>query len=289
MQRGENFSSLTPAARDDGDRVLTRPPSFNVRLLAAQADEGIVSRILKHHLRLGGSARMIIKSRVAFCALAILLPLVHAGCKEQSPAPPASASPSADTASAQPTTQAAGTAASDANASVKGKIDACKLLTADEIKSVQGDALKETKASEQATGPFTTTQCFYATNNFVNSVSLTVTQKNPASSGGESVREFWKERFGREDRHEKDREKRRDKDARRGEEAEEEEEEEEGLPPQRLASVGDDAYSVGNAKIGALYVLKGDKLLRISIGGAHTQPVRTEKMKALAQTAIKRL
>jgi hypothetical protein len=228
---------------------------------------------------------MSIKSRVAVCALAILLLLVYAGCKEQSSAPPASTSPSADAASAQPTTQATGTAASDANASGKGKIDACKLLTAEEIKSVQGDTLKETKTSEQASGPFTTTQCFYTTSNFVNSVSLTVTQKNPASPGGESVKEFWKERFGREDRHEKDREKRRDKDTRRGEA----EEEEEGLPPQRLASVGDDAYWVGNAKIGALYVLKGDKLLRISIGGAHTQPVRTEKMKALAQTAIKRL
>jgi len=231
---------------------------------------------------------MIIKHRVAFCALAILLPLVHAGCKEQSPASPASVSPSADTALAQPTNQAAGTAASDANASVKGKIDACKLLTADEIKSVQGDTLKETKTSEQASGSFTMTQCFYATNDLVNSVSLTVTQKNPASSGGESVREFWEERFGREERLERDREKTRDKDRKTGEEKEGEEEEE-GLPPQPVKSLGDEAYSVGNAKIGVLYVLKGDKLLRISIGGAHTQQVRTEKMKSLVQTALKRL
>jgi hypothetical protein len=230
---------------------------------------------------------MIIKSRVAFCALAILLPLVHVGCKEQSPTSPVSASPSADTALAQPTNQA-GTAASDANASFKGKIDACKLLTADEIKSVQGDTLTETKTSEQASGTFTTTQCFYATNNLVNSVSLTVTQKNPASSGGQSIREFWEERFGREERHEKDREKGRDKDRKGGEEKEGEEEEE-SLPPQPLKSLGDEAYAVGNAKIGALYVLKGDKLLRISIGGAHTQQVRTEKMKSLVQTALKRL
>jgi len=227
------------------------------------------------------------KSHVASCAMAILLTLGHAACKEQSTASPAPVSPSADTASAQPTTQAPSNAASEANSAVKGKIDACKLLTADEIKSVQGDALKETKISEQASGSFTTTQCYYGTNNLVNSVSLTVTQKNPASSGGESVREFWEARFGREERHEEDREKRRDKDRKGGEEAEDEEEE--GLPPQPVKSVGDEAYSVGNAKIGALYVLKGDKLLRISIGGAHTQAVRTEKMKALAQTALKRL
>jgi hypothetical protein len=226
---------------------------------------------------------MSIKSRVAFCALAILLLLVYAGCKEQSSTPPGSASPAAASAPTQPATQATGTPGSDATASDKGKIDACKLLTADEIKSVQGDTLKDTKASEKSSGPFATIQCFYATTNFVNSVSLTVTQKNPATSGGESIKEFWEDRFGREDRHEKDREKRRDKDASRGEE------EEEGLPSQRVASLGDEAYWVGNAKIGALYVLKRDKLLRISIGGAHTQQVRTEKMKALAENAIKRL
>jgi hypothetical protein len=117
----------------------------------------------------------------------------------------------------------------------------------------------------------------------VNSISLTVTQKDPASSGGQSIRDFWKERFGRAEGREKDREKERDKNVKRGEE------EEESRPPQRVKSVGDEAYSVGNAKIGALYVLKGDKFLRISIGGAASQKVRTEKMKTLVQHVIKRL
>lgn len=225
---------------------------------------------------------MIIKSPVALCSLAILLlSLACAGRKDQSSTSPASTA----NAPTQPTTQATGTSGADTNAAVKGKIDACKLLTAEDIRSIQGDTLRETKPSEQASGPFATAQCFFATNNFVNSVSLTVTQKNPAAPSGESVREFWKERFGREDRHEKDREERREKGARR----DEEQEEEESLPPQRVASLGDDAYSVGNAKIGALYVLKGDKFLRISVGGTYTQQLRNEKMKALAQNALKRL
>lgn len=226
---------------------------------------------------------MIVKSRAAVCTVAILLSLTYIGCKEQSSAPPASGSPSA--AGAPPvTTGTAATSATDANASAKSTSAACKLLTAEEIKSVQGDTLRETRGSEQANGPFATSQCFFTTNDFVNSVSVTLTQKNPATSGGQSIKDFWRERFGREDRREKDREKRRDKDAAHGEE-----EEEEGLPPQRVTSLGDEAYWVGNSKIGALYVLKGDKLLRISIGGAITQGNRTEKMKALAQSALKRL
>jgi hypothetical protein len=197
----------------------------------------------------------------------------------QSPSQAATNTPS------QPVTQSAETQPSAAHASsaVKGKIDACKLLTGEEIQSVQRDALKETKPSEQSSGGFTTAQCFYTTNNFVNSISLTVTQKDPASSGGQSIRDFWKERFGRAEGREKDREKERDKNVKRGEE------EEESRPPQRVKSVGDEAYSVGNAKIGALYVLKGDKFLRISIGGAASQKVRIEKMKTLVQHVIKRL
>ena len=55
-----------------------------------------------------------------------------------------------------------------------------------------------------------------------------------------------------------------------------------------MNGIGDEAYAVGNAKMGALYVLKGDKFLRISIGGSHSQPERIKKMKTLAQYVIKR-
>jgi len=38
-----------------------------------------------------------------------------------------------------------------------------------------------------------------------------------------------------------------------------------------------------------LYVLQGDKFLRISIGGIRQEPERIEKSKALARAALKRL
>lgn len=226
----------------------------------------------------------LIKGRVALYTFT-LLALACAGCKQEPPATSQSPSQAASNTTPQPVTQPSETQPSAANASspVKGKIDACKLLTGEEIQSVQRDALKETKASEQSSGGFATAQCFYTTNNFVNSISLTVTQKDPENAGGPSIRDFWKERFASAQGREKEREKERGKDAKRGEE------EGESRPPQTVKSLGDEAYWVGNQKIGVLYVLTGDKFLRISIGGADNQKVKTEKMKTLARQIIKRL
>jgi len=172
--------------------------------------------------------------------------------------------------------------------SAKGEVDACKLLTAEEIKSVQGDTLQNVTASPVSRGAFITSQCFYATGNFVNSVSLTITQQ-ASGAGAEDLKGFWEERFasaegrGKGER-ERERERERAKTAARGEE-----EEEEGAPPEKVKGIGDEAFSVGNAKIGALYVLKGDKFLRISVGGSRSQPERISKMKALALYVLKRL
>jgi hypothetical protein len=183
----------------------------------------------------------------------------------------------------------------NASSSDKAAIDACKLLTGEEIKSIQSDTLKDTTLSPPAGGAFITSQCFYATSNFVNSVSLKVTQQS-STAGAENIREFWKERFGsagseekeREKERKKERERERERDREKKSKATEEEEEEERTPPERVNGIGDEAYAVGNAKMGALYVLKGDKFLRISIGGSHSQPERIKKMKTLAQYVIKR-
>ena len=169
----------------------------------------------------------------------------------------------------------------NAASSNKGTIDACKLLTAAEIKTIQGDTLKDITPTAPRSGAFIINQCFYATSQFVNSVSLTVTQQS-SDSGAEKIREFWKQRFWGTGSHDREREKERDNKAKALEE-------EEGVPPERVNGLGDEAYSVGNAKSGALYVLKGNKILRISVGGSHSQPERIQKMKSLAQFAVSRL
>jgi hypothetical protein len=170
----------------------------------------------------------------------------------------------------------------NAASSNKGTVDACKLLTADEIQNIQRDTLKDTKPTARTGGTFITSQCFYATSQFVNSVSLTVTQQN-SDTGAETIREVWKQRFSTTGSDDKKRERERDNKAKTLEE------EDEGAPPERVKGIGEEAYSVGNAKFGALYVLKGNKILRISVGGSHSQPERIQKMKRLAQYAVRRL
>ena len=223
------------------------------------------------------------RQRLLF-TLAVLLASLVAGCKEQSSQtqtlpPAATSNPSSP---AVTNMSAASPLNANAAPSNKGTVDACKLLTADEIQTIQRDTLKDIKPTARAGGTFIISQCFYATSQFVNSVSLTVTQQS-SDTGAENIREFWKQRFRNAASHDREREKERDNSAKASEE------EEEGAPPERVNGLGDEAYSVGNAKSGALYVLKGNKILRISVGGSHSQPERIQKMKSLAQYAVSRL
>jgi hypothetical protein len=184
------------------------------------------------------------------------------------------------------------TATTSTAANSKGKIDACALLTGPDIRSVQGESLKETKASGGLEGGFNISQCFFTLPTFNNSISLVVTQKGDGA-GGRDPKEFWKATFEKES--ESEREKERDKKSPKEREKEEasagnrQEEEEEASPPQKIAGVGDEAFWTGSRVSGALYVLKGSTYLRVSVGGAGNQQSKINKSKALARLALKRL
>jgi hypothetical protein len=205
-------------------------------------------------------------------------------------APPAG-SPQAAAVPGQPA------AASSATA---GPRDACALLTSDDIKDVQGEAVKDAKSSQRNDSSFAVGQCFYTTPTFTKSVSLELTQA--ANGSKTSPRDFWKENFTRaategerEERgRDKDRDKGRDKDKDKDKNKDKErgrggEEEGEGAPPTHVAGIGDDAYWVNSRVSGALYVLKGNSFIRISLGGAEDDAARQKKAKALAQKALARL
>jgi len=163
---------------------------------------------------------------------------------------------------------------------VKPKIDACALLTSKEIEGVQGEALKETKLSGQATGGFSMSQCFFTLPTFTNSVSLLVAQKGEGSDA-KDPKEFFRERFEEKRTGESERDRERDK--KKGEA------EEEGTPPQKISGIGDEAYWTGSRVGGALYVLKGNTYMRISIGGPAEQAAKIRKTKALAAKVLARL
>jgi hypothetical protein len=53
--------------------------------------------------------------------------------------------------------------------------------------------------------------------------------------------------------------------------------------------VGDEAFWSASSVGGALYVLKGDRYLRISVGGAGNAETKLKKSKTLALNALRRL
>jgi hypothetical protein len=145
---------------------------------------------------------------------------------------------------------------------------ACGLLTREEIQAVQGEPFKSTKAS-QGPGPgLKVSQCYFELPTPVNSIVLTVTRKADAP-GARDPRESWRELFHEERPREK------------------EEGEEKG--PQQVEGVGDEAFWSGSRVGGALYVLKDNCYIRISVGGAGDQAQKLEKSKTLAAAVLKRL
>lgn len=144
---------------------------------------------------------------------------------------------------------------------------ACTLLTKEEIQAVQGETFKNTKPSQRIAAGLTISQCYFELPIAANSVVLTVTRK---AEGGREPSQSWQDIF-------------------HGERRSEREEEGGGKEPQRIDGLGEEAFWTGTRVGGALFVLKGNCYIRISVGGAGDQAQKIEKSKALAESVLKRL
>jgi hypothetical protein len=160
------------------------------------------------------------------------------------------------------------------------KIEACSLLTMDEIHAIHGATIVDTKSSEGPGGSFLVSQCYYASAEPNLSVSLAITQPNPAFEN--SPRDYWNQTFGPYRLT-------GEKETEREGEGKGKEEEEKAIPPKKVDGVGEEAFWAGNRVGGALYVLKGNVFFRISVGGPGDESVKLEKSKQLAQKALSRL
>ena len=218
--------------------------------------------------------------RNLFIMLMSLMLTTVLGCKStQNQTPINTATPVAE-ASIQPSASAPVAVSSPISspATAPGKVDACTLLTSDEIKAVQGEALKTTKSSQQTGHEFVIDICYYELPTPSNSISLSLAQPNPNKK--DSVREFWENTFGDSEHGRKEKE-------REGEGGEGELEE--GAPPRKIAGLGQEAFWFASPIGGVLYVLKGDHYIRLSVGGRGTSEAKLNKSKALAKKAIARL
>jgi len=148
--------------------------------------------------------------------------------------------------------------------------DPCRLLTDAELRAVQGHAAAEKIPSEQPAGSFRFTQCFYRTPELSSSVSvaLGIPLTDSKRSG---PRDYWQAQFKREERDER------------------EESDEKKQEPRRVGGLGDEAFWVGDPVTGALYVLRGEVFLRVSVGGSPNQAQKIKRATTLAIYALKRL
>ena len=226
--------------------------------------------------------------KLRYC-VAVLSVLVLTGCKSsESP----SANPS--TASSSPIVGASPSApGAPAASTVKSTVDVCGLLSSDDLKGVQGEAYKEAQRSDRQDGDFVVAQCYYSLPTTVNSVVLNVTT---AKEGARDVspRKFWEQTFEKyetegRDAKEREREKERERAKKAKPEGRAENEEEEGPKPEKIAGLGDEAFWMASRVGGALYVLKGEKFFRISVGGAGDAKAKLGKSKTLAQQVLKKL
>lgn len=178
-------------------------------------------------------------------------------------------SPASAQSSTSPQTASPGNGISSSGA----RTDACALLTAAEIEAVQREKVKETKLSGSNEGGFSVSHCFFTLPTFTNSISLQITQR----ADGPNARDpktFWRDTFHREHKFEEEREQEGEGDS---------------APPIKLSGIGDEAFWMGTRVGGALYVLKGNSYVRVSVGGSGEESDKIRRSKQLAQKVAAKL
>jgi len=165
------------------------------------------------------------------------------------------------------------------------KIDACSLATREEVGAIQGAKMLDPQSSEGPASDFQLSQCYYGSAEPDRSVSVGLMQRDPKDSGTRTITQFWHETFDRFASAENEKEAEEKRPESNGEDGKEHE----GVRPQKIEGLGEASYWLGNPMGGILYVLKNDRLLRISFGGPGGADDKLTKSKALAQKALSRL
>jgi hypothetical protein len=145
-------------------------------------------------------------------------------------------------------------------------LNACEVLSKRDVAAVQGTRFRSATLSTQATRDVQISHCLYRLPQFSDSVSVDVIRGK--------THEFWKRHFANvRDEGETHHASTNERTSR----------------AMRVSGVGDSAVWSGTKIAGALYVMQGDTVLRVSVGGSATQEEKIEKSKKLATRALPRL
>lgn len=147
--------------------------------------------------------------------------------------------------------------------------NACDVLSKHDVAKVQGHRWVKSKLTEHDTKGMQLSQCFYQLPTLSDSVTVDLIRGD--------VHKFWKHHFANA--------REEDRDAKPAANRSSEPE----ARARRIEGVGDAAVWSGNRLAGALYVLKGETIVRVSVGGTGSEEQKIEKAKALAARALQRL
>jgi hypothetical protein len=164
------------------------------------------------------------------------------------------------------------------------KPNACALLADADVRAVLGVSVKARQpASHEARG-LLLSQCYLSTGT-PRSVSIAVAGNT--RSGGKTVtpRAFWRDQFHGRDEHASERVGEIPEARPKGERPEADGDTE----ARPIGGIGDEAFWSGTRVAGALYVLRGNTFIRVSVGGISDEQERIEKSRQLAVTALARL
>ena len=182
--------------------------------------------------------------------------------------------------------------------------ETCRMLSAEDVREVQGEAPQDTQGSEHLSSGLSMSQCFYRLPTFSKSVNVEVIRPAEGSTA-DALKEFWRKSFHPEAIEARERERERAEERERelelekkrerergqvregGHKEKEREGEEEESRPKRVAGLGEEAYWSGNQITGALSVLTRNAVLRISVGGPESQDEKIKKSSALARKLLK--
>jgi len=183
---------------------------------------------------------------------------------------------SAQKASSKPSTHT--------SAQTPGKTDVCAMLSSADIQAVQGEGVEESKASPQSSNGLAMSECLFRTTTPAKSVSLAL-----AVPGKQNPRDFWRKHFHAEADAFRPVKPAKPLTSKPQNKKEQIREEEEGTRPRPITGVGDEAFWMGGPISGALYVLRGNSFIRVSVGGVREESARIKKSVALARSALKRI
>jgi hypothetical protein len=163
------------------------------------------------------------------------------------------------------------------------KPDACALLADADVRAVLGATVKERRPGAHAARGLLLSQCYLETGT-PRSISIAVAGSTSARGNTITPPAFWRDQFRRSDEHAADRAAGTRQAAPPA--TAEREAEAEARP---IEGIGEEAFWSGTGVAGALYVLRGDTFIRVSVGGISDERERIEKSRQLAAAALARL